>query len=156
GVADKKDNGWAVLGGTGADQALFLECAEDLVAGEATTLAFTLKFGWGDNHAIANLRISATTAPRPIRSPGASAPPKEIADILKIEVSKRSAQQTAKLTQQFRQSAPQLAELRTKLASAEKEKKDFEAAAPKCLVSIHMDTPRTVRMLPRGNWMDES
>jgi hypothetical protein len=38
----------------------------------------------------------------------------------------------------------------------EKERADLDKAAPKCLVSISTPEKRTVRILPRGNWMDES
>ena len=41
-------------------------------------------------------------------------------------------------------------------AKAERERKTFYDALPKCIVSVHAATPRTVRLLPRGNWMDES
>jgi hypothetical protein len=154
GVANKKDNGWAVLGGTGADQALVLELAEPLDAD--ATLTFTLTFAYGENHEIANLRLSATTAQKPVRAPGVSLPAKDIADVLKIAPEKRNAAQKQKLDAAFKQIAPELAEVRAKIASAEKEKADFEKNAPKCIVSIHSDAPRTVRILPRGNWMDES
>jgi len=156
GVADRTDNGWAVLGSTTADQALYLEAAEELNADAKTPLTFVLKFARGENHEIRNLRLSVTTAPMPVRAPAATVPPREIADILKVEPAKRTAAQKTKLEQQFKQIAPQLADLRAKLAGAEKEKKDFEAAAPKCIVSVRAETNRTVRILPRGNWMDES
>ena len=155
GIADKKDNGWGVLGGTGADQSLYLELAEPITEADAT-VTMTLAFGWGDNHEIANLRINSTTAPKPIRAPGTSLPDKEIADILKLASEKRTAPQKQKLASAYKQIAPQLAELRTKIASAEKEKADFEANAPKCIVSVSDTNKRTVRILPRGNWMDES
>lgn len=41
-------------------------------------------------------------------------------------------------------------------AKAERERKAFYETLPKCLVSTHAAAPRTVRILPRGNWMDES
>ncbi len=156
GIADKKDNGWAVLGATGADQALYVETAEDLTVDAKTPVVLMFKFVRGENHEIRNLRISATSAPQPVRAPAATVPPKDIADILKVAPAKRTAPQKTKLEQQFKQIAPQLAGLRAKLASAEKEKKDFETAAPKCIVSIIAETNRTVRLLPRGNWMDDS
>lgn len=156
GVADKKDNGWAVLGGNSTDQSLYLELAGENIPEGETTVTFVLKFGWGDHHSMANVRISTTTAAPPITAPGAATPLKDIADILKLEPAKRSAAQNAKLSEQFKQLAPELRELRTKIAGAEKEKKDLEAAVPKCLVSISNAKPRTVRILPRGNWMDES
>ena len=155
GIADQKANGWGVLGGTGADQALYLELAEPLDDTEAP-LTMTLVFGFGENHEIRNLRISATTAPAPVQAPGTGLPAKEIADILKKESDKRSAPEKAKLEAAFKQVTPKLSDLRTKVATVEKEKADFEKAAPKCLTTIHTDAKRTVRILPRGNWMDET
>ncbi len=39
---------------------------------------------------------------------------------------------------------------------ATREKTAFEATVPRCIVSVSMKTPRTVRVLPRGNWQDDS
>ena len=155
GIADKKDNGWGVLGGTGADQSLYLELAEPLDDADAT-VTFTLTFAWGDNHEIANLRLNTTTSPKPLRAPAVSVPAKEIAHILKIAPEKRAPAQKQKVEAAFKQIVPELSGLRTKIATAEKEKADFENNAPKCIVSISDTSKRTVRILPRGNWMDES
>lgn len=155
GIADQKLNGWAVLGATGADQSLYLELAQPLADAEAV-VTFVLSFAHDGNHEIANLRLNATTAPAPIRAPGIALPAKEIADILKAPADKRSAAQKQKLVDAYKQIAPELAALRTQLSSTEKEKADFEAAAPKCIVSVSDANKRTVRILPRGNWMDES
>ena len=51
--------------------------------------------------------------------------------------------------------AAHLADLRAKLADAKKAVADWEATLPRCLVSS-AGNPRTVRLLPRGNWMDDS
>lgn len=155
GIADKKDNGWAVLGATGADQSLYLELAAPVADPEAV-ITITLTFGWGENHEIANLRLSTTSAPAPVRAPSFALPAKDVADILKLPADKRAAPQKQKLADAFKQIAPELAELRAKIATTEKEKADFEAAAPKCIVSVSDTNKRTVRILPRGNWMDES
>ena len=155
GIADKKENGWGVLGGTGADQSLYLELAAPVTEADAA-VTFTLTFGWGDNHEIANLRLSSTSASKPIRAPGASLPATEIADILKTAPEKRNPAQKQKLAAAYKQIAPELNELRAKMATVEKEKADFENSAPKCIVSVSDSNKRTVRILPRGNWMDES
>jgi len=42
------------------------------------------------------------------------------------------------------------------VAVAQRERDAFYNPLPKCLVSVVSDNPRTVRILPRGNWMDES
>ena len=155
GIANKKENGWAVLGGTGTNQALFLELAEPIADADAV-LTFTLTFARGENHEIANLRLSATTAAKPVRASHDSLPSKDIAEVFKVAPEKRTAAQKQKLDAAFKQIAPELSDLRAKIANTEKEKADSEKTAPKCIVSAHSDTPRTVRILPRGNWMDES
>jgi hypothetical protein len=42
------------------------------------------------------------------------------------------------------------------LAKAERDRREFYDRLAKCLVSVRSDAPRTVRILPRGNWMDET
>jgi hypothetical protein len=155
GIADKKENGWGVLGATGADQSLYLELAAPVSEANAA-VTLTLTFGSGENHEIANLRLSSTNSPKPIRAPGTSLPAAEIAGILKTAPDKRNPEQKQKLTAAYKQIAPELNDLRAKIATVEKEKADFESSAPKCIVSISDTNKRTVRILPRGNWMDES
>ncbi len=77
-------------------------------------------------------------------------------NIIQAEPAKRDDNMKNRLAGYFRSWTPALAELRTKLADAKKAQADFEAALPRCLVSVSMSNPRTVRFLPRGNWMDDS
>ena len=56
----------------------------------------------------------------------------------------------------FRSVAPELADARAQVAAAQRAKDEFEATIPRCLVSISSDKPRTVRILPRGNWLIET
>ena len=51
--------------------------------------------------------------------------------------------------------APQLAPLRKKIADAQVERADFEKTIPRCLVSERSGQFRTVRILPRGDWMND-
>ncbi|MES2570870.1 MAG: DUF1553 domain-containing protein, partial [Verrucomicrobiota bacterium] len=152
GVTNKKGNGWAVLGATDQSQALHLETAEAFQ--EETTLTFVLRFGWGENHVINNLRLSATTVPHPAAS--LAGPPREIAAVLAIDAASRTPAQVVALAEHFRKIAPQLLPLRASLEAVRKEKKEFEAVLPTTLVSVHTDSPRTVRILPRGDWMNET
>ncbi|HEX3135949.1 MAG TPA: DUF1549 and DUF1553 domain-containing protein, partial [Planctomycetota bacterium] len=150
----ERNNGWAVMGGQGTNQSLYLELAEPIAA--ETVLTFTLTCGWGENHCVAHVRLNVTAAPKPIRAPGSAQPLKEVADVLALPADKRSKEQSDKLHSTFKQSAPELNDLRTRMAAAEKAKADFINAAPKCLVSISDKNKRTVRILPRGNWMVET
>jgi hypothetical protein len=45
---------------------------------------------------------------------------------------------------------------KTAIDTAEKERTQLLASFPRCLVSVSMQEPRIVRILPRGNWMDET
>ena len=69
---------------------------------------------------------------------------------------KRSAAEKEKLFAHFKGLAPELAKLRQQITDAKRAKTDYEAKIPKCIVSVSSETKRTVRILPRGNWMDES
>jgi hypothetical protein len=82
---------------------------------------------------------------------------KQVAASLAKEPAKRDGNDKNRLRDYFRGRATKLfrSELDA-LAKAEKDRKDFYEPLAKCLVSIHTDKPRTVRILPRGNWMDES
>lgn len=51
--------------------------------------------------------------------------------------------------------APTLAEAKKKLAALEAESKQLQAQIPSTLITVSL-TPRTIRVLGRGNWMDET
>ena len=82
---------------------------------------------------------------------------KQVAASLAKEPAKRDGNDKNRLRDYFRVKATKLFQAeRDGLATAEKERKEFYDPLVKCLVSVHADTPRTVRILPRGNWMDET
>jgi hypothetical protein len=76
---------------------------------------------------------------------------------LKKEADKRNAKEKEAIQAYFRHHVehPYRAELDA-LAKAERARKALYDTLPKCLVSISTANRRTVRILPRGNWMDES
>ncbi len=80
----------------------------------------------------------------------------EILALVKIDAAQRNDDQRAKLTKHFRGIAPELAPLRAQIAEARKERDAFDKTIARCLVSTSMSAPRVVRVLPRGNWLDES
>ncbi len=82
---------------------------------------------------------------------------RQVAAGLKKPTASRSAAETGQIEAYFRASAAGefKADLEA-LARAEKARNDFAASVPKCLVSVSSPNRRTVRILPRGNWMDES
>lgn len=150
--------GWAVLPDVGRPQQLVMRFAEPVTVAEkdeTLTVEIRQQHGQG-NHTLGKFRLSTTTKPEAVEMPQGPPPPKEIADILAVPADKRDPKQKDQLFGYFKTVAPQLAEARDSLAKAKKAVTDFEEALPKCLVSISMPNPRTVRILPRGNWQDDS
>lgn len=102
----------------------------------------------------ANGTVPAVSAGKPIADP--AAPPKKIGEILAVPLAKRSAEQKKTLAAHHRTFAPELASTRKELVDLKERIKRLEKAFPTSLVSVRLGKPRTVRILPRGNWQDES
>jgi hypothetical protein len=81
--------------------------------------------------------------------------PKNLVDILLLEPGKRSPAQKQALAAYYRGIAPELASVRRQLAGLQQQKDQLTKAVPTSLVSIAVD-PRVMRVLPRGNWLDDS
>ncbi len=81
--------------------------------------------------------------------------PADVAAALKVEPEKRNAKQTEALAAYYRGIAPELAAVREPLARLEAQKKQLTDALPKTLISVSV-SPRVMRILPRGNWLDDS
>ena len=102
----------------------------------------------------ANDAVPAVSAGKLIVDP--AAPPKKIGEILAVPLAKRSAEQKKTLAAHYRTFAPELAAARKELVDLKERIKRLEKAFPTSLVSVRLGKPRTVRILPRGNWQDES
>lgn len=86
--------------------------------------------------------------------PGASAP-ENIAGILKVAAQERTEKQKDELTKYFRSITPELDETRAQLAATKKQKDEFLKNIPTTLLAMTVE-PRVMRILPRGNWMNDS
>jgi hypothetical protein len=75
---------------------------------------------------------------------------------LKVDGAKRTAAQKATIVAHYRSVAPELASIRQQIAGKKAEKVAAINANPTSLVSVSMANPRTVRVLARGNWLDDS
>jgi hypothetical protein len=153
GKANEEKKGWAVLGNTGRDAAAYFEMEKPISGG--TTLVVQLRQIYGDHHTLGKFRLLATSAPKPVRAPNTLFPADVIA-ALKVAPEQRTAEQRAKIAAHFRSVAPQLAGVRQQIAATQAARVDFEKTIPRSLVSEAMPQPRVVRILPRGNWQDES
>ncbi|MEZ6102764.1 MAG: PSD1 and planctomycete cytochrome C domain-containing protein [Pirellulaceae bacterium] len=81
--------------------------------------------------------------------------PEEIKQILRRPFSDRDETQQKQLITLFRQHSPLWEEARQQLKQAEASLQQFEANLDRTLITETV-SPRTIRILARGNWMDES
>ncbi|HET6407024.1 MAG TPA: DUF1553 domain-containing protein [Chthoniobacteraceae bacterium] len=149
--------GWAILPEVSKPQQLLLELATSLRFEKGDSLRVQIHQNHGQgNHTLGHFRISATTSFDVVRAPLSEVPPIEIAEVLRTVGDMRTAEQSDKLFGRFKNVTPELKELRSKLASAKKERENFIATIPRCIVSVSSDKPRTVRILPRGDFLNET
>ena len=145
--------GWAILPEVGKAHVAVFEPARPIDSDEANRLTVTLEFqSQFRDHELGRFRIAVTTDPAPAEE---LAVPAKIRQILSLEPGQRSADQNHELEEYYRTVSPTLAPIRTELAKVQKEKQEFLNDVPKCLVSVS-GPPRVVRLLHRGDWMDDS
>ena len=148
--------GWAILPQVGRAQRLRVttERAESLAPDEV--LVVELRQRHGDGHNLGRFRIQWTGDSGLADAPVTGNAPSEIATLLRTSPSTLDDAGRTRLWEYYKETDPQLAPLRQRLADARKAKSDFEGTLPRTLVTMRADTPRVVRILPRGNWMIET
>ncbi len=81
--------------------------------------------------------------------------PEEVQSLIVAEETSRSDQQRRQLTDYYRSVAPEVADIRDRLADAEKERADSEQRHTRRTLITKRVEPREVRVLRRGDWMDQ-
>jgi hypothetical protein len=139
----------------GLDHRLVVEAAEKVGAGPETTLTLTLHQNEGDGRTLGRFRLSATTDPGPVATgPGPALTP-ELIEAAAKPCADRTREQQGALNGFFRRLTPELAPARAALRAAELRKAELVREIPQSLVTSTED-PEPVRVLPRGNWLDDS
>ena len=67
----------------------------------------------------------------------------------------RTTDQRKRLSDYYRQIAPALDGIRNEISTLEKRKNEIRTKSPYSLTTVSVQ-PRTTRILPRGNWLDDS
>lgn len=149
--------GWAILPEAGKPSQLRLRLKEPLTlaSGERLEIELQQKHGHG-HHTLGCFRLGVATDPAAVVPPTVPLPNADLADRLKVGPSARTPEQSAKLWAEFKAVAPELADLRAQRTAADKARADFEGTIPRTLVTERSEKPRTVRVLPRGNWLIET
>ncbi|HTI71115.1 MAG TPA: PSD1 and planctomycete cytochrome C domain-containing protein [Candidatus Limnocylindria bacterium] len=149
--------GWAVLPDVTRRHQLILGLKEPLTLVEGETLALELQQNHGNhNHTLGRFRIATAADTQALKAPFVTPPANDVAEILKVPDGDRKAEQKEKLFVLFKNQVPELDGLRQRLAEAKNAKSEYEATVPRCLVTEVSKEPRTVRILPRGNFLIET
>ena len=149
------NTGWSVEGHVHArDRRALFTFAEPLRVPEGGKLIVRMRHeSIYPVHNIGRFRLSVTSHEKPgLPSHGLT---DDIANSLLIEPTARTAAQKALLASHFRQTAPLLEPLRAELQSRRDRQAALVKEIPTVLVSVSVE-PREPRILPRGNWLDET
>ncbi len=84
------------------------------------------------------------------------AAPASVELALRTPAEERTAEQTRLLRDRFLRESPEMRELRARLAELNDERDAVMRSLPLTMYTRALDVPREVRVLPRGNWLDES
>lgn len=149
--------GWAILPEAGKPSQLRLRLKEPLTlaSGERLEIELQQKHGHG-HHTLGCFRLGVATDPAAVVPPTVPLPNADLAERLKVDPAARTPEQSAKLWSEFKTVALELADLRAQRTAADKARAEYEGTIPRTLVTERSEKPRTVRVLPRGNWLIET
>jgi hypothetical protein len=151
-IDNKNDTGWAILPQTGQSHEAVFEAEKPFAGDEAPKFIVRVEFqSKHAQHNIGRLRISATTGEKPAS--------RWVSPAVRAVLAKASDQRTNDdnqlLTRFLREQSPRFQAQRQAIAALEQKKNQFAATIPRSLITIAA-APRMVRVLPRGNWLDDS
>ena len=154
-IDGKSDTGWAVAGHEKpADHRAVFTFAKPVAAGPDRTLTVRLKFESSfKQHAIGRFRLSLTSIDHPDLT--GSGLPDAVAKALRQPAAARTPEQLDLLKRHFLAVTPLLDKPRAELAATRKEREALVARIPTTLMTVAVE-PRVTRILPRGNWMNDS
>lgn len=154
GAIDGKNNtGWAMLPQIGQSHEAIFE-AEKPWAEEEAGAKFVVRLEFNSQypqHNIGRFRLTATRSPNPAPSWVTPA----LRTILALAPADRTKEQRTELHNYLRDQSPLFVEPRTIVQKLQDQKQQFANSLPRTLIT-NAGAPRMVRVLPRGNWMDDS
>jgi hypothetical protein len=155
-IDGKADTGWAVQGHMNAkNRTAVFSFAEPITMIDQAKLVVRLRHeSIYAKHNIGRLRLALTGEQHPSLD-GSGELPANVAAALLAADAERTDQHRTDLKTYFRSIAPSLAPVRETIAQLEKDRQELVKTFPTTLVSTAAE-PRVVRILKRGNWLDES
>lgn len=145
GKAGKK-KGWGIGPGVGKPQNAVFEVATPLRPG---ILKFELTQMAGAKQTLGHFRLSVTTVPTPVFTS-----PEDIATVLTIAPTKRSAEQTKELVQWFQEYAPSTGKLRKEIDTIKMQLDKIKPLAVPVMVEYGPDKQRKTYLFNKGNYLE--
>jgi hypothetical protein len=139
-------SGWAVAPQFGKAHVAVFETKQNMGFQGGCTLTFTLDQNFGGQHTLGRFRLSATTAPRPVKI---ATLPDHVAKILAVVPAARTVPQKEELADYFRSIAPELAPVRNQIAALRGQMAAIRAAST--MIMQELPTPRETYAHRRGN-----
>jgi hypothetical protein len=152
-IDGNRGTGWAVLPKTGENHVVVFTLEEPVPA-QAADVRVRLIFDYGGSHTIGafNLFVADHDGKFDVASLAAMS---EVETIARLPEEQRTDEQREKLWRRFVATAESLREANQKLQQVEEMLKNHVGGYPQVVISKSI-APRTVRVLPRGDWLDES
>ena len=145
--------GWAVQEQVGKSHRLVVRPAKPIDVPAGMRLVFSIAQHHGKGFTLGRFRVSV--AAQQTDDTSTNELPKPITDAVAKPDAERTPTETAAIANHHRSIAPEWKDRRDALAAAEKARTDFLAGVPAVPVTVS-GKRRTTRILPRGNWMDDS
>lgn len=147
--------GWAIMEQAGQANVAIFELKDPAAIAADGRWRISLKQAHANpTHTIGKFRISFLTEALPA-TVSLVATRKDIQTILDIPTAERSEDQKRQVAEYYRSFAPRLEPIRSELKTVEQQREQSNRAITTTLFTKSI-APRMIRVLPRGNWMDES
>ena len=151
--------GWAAGPQTGRPHNLVVETAEPVLVSDAGT-QFTIRLDQNSNIVpncdLGCFRLSVTSQNQPIQVDEMMKLPAAIQEILCTDPAQRTTGHRDQLAAHYRTLAPELQPVWQQVAQLQKRRKQLvDKHTRSSLITVAVE-PREMRVLPRGNWMDDS
>lgn len=148
-AVDGKDNmGWAVLPQIGQSHEAVFELSEPVQGKFSIAIEFKSQFA---QHGIGRLRLSGTS----IANPATRWVPPALRTVLAKPEAEQSDADKKQLVAFLRDQSTRFQPLRDDIQKWVTQKDNYSKTIPASLITVST-APRVVRMLPRGNWLDDS
>jgi hypothetical protein len=152
-IDDQPKSGWAILPNVGQSAHAVFELEQPIEEAQGKHLRLVMTHGFGMHHMIGKFRWWGTDQPRPVTAEGSLAQ-RDIVRIVQVDPARRTEAQSNTLAAHYRSLAPLLEPAREELARLKVQQEEIGGPLP--ILVTKAVKPRTVRVLPRGNWLDDT